>query len=279
MASHQTRVRFGRILSLSLLLSLAGGAACSKKKNDEPAEPKAAEPAMPESSVDPRLASSDDAGAMTNPHGGAMANPHGGVMANPHGEAGAANPHGGLSPHERGMPAAGGGGGGSTVEKTADGRAVFGPVTAAVPKDWKESPTSSSMRVAQWTLPGKAGDGELVVYYFGTGGAGGAEANLTRWIGQFEQKDGSPSDKKAKIDKKTVAGMAVTQVEVTGRYVAAVMPGSPEKNDKPDYMMLGAIVETSAGPYYFKAVGPEATLKAARKSFDGFVASLKPGDK
>src|SRR5688572_21564871 len=181
MASHQTRVRFGRILSISLLLSLAGGAACSKKKNDEPAEPKAAEPAMPESSVDPRLASSDDAGAMTNPHGGGMANPHGeaGGAANPHGGAanphgGAADPHGGLSPQERGMPGSGGGGGGSTVEKTADGRAVFGPVTAAVPKDWKESPTSSSMRVAQWTLPGKAGDGELVVYYFGTGGAGGA---------------------------------------------------------------------------------------------------------
>ncbi|HTE54086.1 MAG TPA: hypothetical protein VK698_24700 [Kofleriaceae bacterium] len=260
---------------LVLLASSLGLVACKKSAEQQPSEPPAGDPKAAESRVDPRLASPDGAdGGAADPHAGI--DPHGGTP-DPHG--GAPDPHGGApDPHGGGMAGASGGGG-RVAEKTPDGRAILGPVTALVPKGWQEKPTSSGMRTAQWMVPGKAGEAELVVYYFGPGGAGGADANLERWIGQFEQPDGSPSASKAKTAKKTVGALAVTTVEVTGRYVAAMSPGAPEKNDKPDHMLLGAIVETMNGPYYFKMVGPKETMTGAKKQFTAFIDSLKPGAK
>lgn len=268
-------------LTRSGLLLLAGCLAlsgCKKSRDDGSTATAPAESKTAESREDPRLASPDGEGARdggaANPHAGLGGDPHGGA-GDPHGSAG--DPHGG-SPPAGGIDL-GGGGGGSTTEKTPDGRAILGPVTALVPKDWKETPTKSGMRTGQWTVPGKGGDGELVVYYFGPGGAGGADANLERWIGQFEQADGSPSQSKAKIDKKTVGTLSVITVEVSGRYVAAMSPGSDQKNDKPDHMLLGAIVETMNGPYYFKMVGPKDTMTAAQKPFAALIDSLKSSGK
>jgi hypothetical protein len=255
-------------LLLGLCASLVALAACTKKKDDAPAEP--ANASAPE--VDPRLAADPaeqgEHGATHPPAGDA------GAAGDPHGGAAAGNPHGGTNVPP---PMAGGmGTPGKLPEKTSDGRVILGPVTAAVPKKWKEKPPKSNMRAAEWIIPGKAGDAELAVFYFGAGGAGGAKANLDRWIGQFEQPDGSPSASKAKIEEKKVADMPVTFVEVAGRYVAAMTPGAQEKHDKADHMMLAAILETAEGPYYFKLVGPQATVTAARKDFRGFIESHKP---
>lgn len=254
---------------LFLLAGCLALPACKKARDDgSSATPTDTKPA--ESREDPRLASPDGEGASD----GGPGNPHAGLGVDPHG--GGGDPHAGGA---QGGVDMSGGGGGNTTEKTPDGRAILGPVTALVPKDWKETPTKSGMRTAQWTVPGKAGDAELVVYYFGPSGAGGADANLERWIGQFEQPDGSPSQSKAKVDKKTVGTLSVITVEVSGRYVAAMSPGSAQKNDKPDHTLLGAIVETMNGPYYFKMVGPKETMTAAHKPFHAFIDSLKTSGK
>lgn len=189
----------------------------------------------------------------------------------PHAATGSAMgaPHGGM-PATGGMP----GQGASAVEVAEDGTADFGAFTMKAPKTWTYSAPSSSMRAAQWAVPGDAGDAELVVYYFGEGGAGGVDANLQRWYGQFQQEGGKSTAEVAKTDKKEIAGMPVTTVFVTGRYVAAMQPGAAAKHDSPDYAMLGAIVESAKGPYYFKMVGPEETVKAAQGDFDAFVQSL-----
>ena len=50
------------------------------------------------------------------------------------------------------------------------------------PDGWRQSPASSSMRVAEFTLPrapGDAEDAQLIVYYFG-GSGGSVDANITR---------------------------------------------------------------------------------------------------
>jgi hypothetical protein len=281
-------LRTRHLLLLCVSASLVA-AACSKKKDADTAPAPAA--TGPESSEgDPRLAPSPGEGSEDtagDPHAGlggdaGADNPHAGMGGdNPHAGMGGDNPHagvgGGDSPHAgMGM---GMGGPGKAPDKTADGRVILGPVTLAVPKSWQEKTPSSSMRAATWAIPGKAGEAELAVFYFGTGGAGGAQANLDRWLGQFEQSDGSKSADKAKIEKKEIAGMPVTTVEVTGRYVASMTPGASEKRDNPDFMMLAAIVETSGGPYYYKLVGPKDTVSASRKDFRGFIESQKPGAK
>lgn len=88
------------------------------------------------------------------------------------------------------------------------------------PDGWKTVTTTSSMRLAQFSLPradGDAEDGELVVYFFG-GSGGSVDANIQRWIGQIQQPDGKPSGAVAKKESRKVNGLALTLVDVSGTY-------------------------------------------------------------
>lgn len=186
-----------------------------------------------------------------------------------------ANPHGG-DPHG-GAPM--GGGGGATPPIQDDGKSVVGPLALKIPTTWTARPTSSGMRAAEWEIPGAGGGdaAELVVYYFGQGGAGGVEENITRWFGQFEGDAGKPPVQK-RSNATVAGGLKATLVEVEGRYVAAMTPGATEKQDKPGTIMLGAIVETDRGPYYFKLLGPKATVNAIRKEFAQTVVDISMAD-
>lgn len=225
-------------------------------------------------------------GGAGGPAGGAMGGAGG---ANPHGNmGGGADPHAGVPgapPIGGGGPAMGGGGGDpsqpvktapKTLEKTADGRSVLGPFTLEVPKEWAEKPVTSSMRAAQFTLSDKAGEqAELVVFYFGEGGAGGVEANLDRWLGQVSQPDGKSSKDVAKIEKLKIAGQDATIVSVAGRLTTSQMPGGPPPVDMPDAMLLGGIVGSPAGPYYFKLTGSKKTIEAHAAKFRAMLTSMK----
>lgn len=189
---------------------------------------------------------------------------------NPH----AADPAQAASPHGQGAQAAAGSAAPAPGQTTPDGKRVLGAIAVAAPAGWKEEPVTSSMRRGQWKIDAEGGQAELVVYYFGQMGAGSVEKNLERWYGQFEQPDGKPSKEVAQTSEKTVADMKVTRVEVGGRYVAETRPGSGQRQDVPNARMLAAIVEAPDGAYYFKLVGPEATVKAATADFDGMLDSL-----
>ena len=94
-----------------------------------------------------------------------------------------------------------------------------------VPQGWRQSPASSSMRVAEFALPRAAGDAEdaqLIVDYFG-GSGGSVDANIQRWIAQMQQPDGKRIAD-AKRTSRTVNGLAVTLVDVGGTYVAGPRP-------------------------------------------------------
>ena len=161
-----------------------------------------------------------------------------------------------------------------------DGVADFGRFTMQVPEAWTYSAPSSRMRKAQFELPaeGDAESAELVVYYFGASGAGGVEANVKRWVGQFKQADGASSREAAEIEKQTISGLEVTTVDVSGRYVASMRPNAGKAQDKADYRMLAAIAGTPSGPHYFKLVGPKATVTAHEEAFDGFISSIALAD-
>lgn len=222
-----------------------------------------------------------------SPHGGAAANPHGGAMGNPHGPgAMGGNPHAG-NPHA-GMDVSGDGGGTShgavpqqtapkTLEAGADGRLALGPFTLAAPKEWTQKPITSSMRAAHFVLPGKAAgaESEMIIYYFGEEGAGSWQANLDRWVDQFQQPDGKSSKAVAKTEKATFAGQEANIVTVSGRYVTTTMPGGGDPIDRADQAMIAAIVGSPKGPYYFKLVGPKATVDAQAPKVRAMLASLK----
>lgn len=223
-----------------------------------------------------------------NPHGAMPGSPHG-AMGNPHGSMGGGmggtsgmggtggSPHGTMG----GDPSGGGGGAVAqqtqprTLEKLPDNRRGLGPFSVAVPADWAEKPITSSMRAGQFQLPGASGEAELVIYYFGETGAGGVQANLERWIGQFQQPDGKKSEDVAKIEKTKIAGQEATIVSVSGRYVTTSMPGGGDPIDKTDQSLLGVIVDSPKGPYYFKLVGPKKTIDAQGPKLRALLASLK----
>jgi hypothetical protein len=46
------------------------------------------------------------------------------------------------------------------------------------------------------------------------------------------------------------------------------------RGEKPDYRLLGAIVEAPQGNVFFKLTGPRATVAGAKDAFDGLVSSI-----
>jgi hypothetical protein len=141
------------------------------------------------------------------------------------------------------------------------------------PADWIAEKPSSSMRKAQYRLPKAAGDAEdaeLIVFYFG-GSGGGVQANIDRWIGQFSKPDGSPVTD-AKTGKKTIHGIPVTTVDVSGTYVGGM--GSDTKTQN-NYRMLGAVAESTSGPWFFKLTGPAKTVARWEAGFHSLLDSMQ----
>lgn len=146
-------------------------------------------------------------------------------------------------------------------------------VTWAEPSAWKKVPPSSPMRNASYEVPPAGADKEpadLGVFYFGPDKGGAAEKNVQRWIEQFEGID------PAKVERSERKANGLTQriVEIPSGTYKSGMPGGPT-TPKPDYALVGAIVETPVGSHFFKLVGPKATVAQAKKPFFELLDSVK----
>jgi hypothetical protein len=125
------------------------------------------------------------------------------------------------------------------------------------------------MRAATYKIPPATGDqegAECVVYFFGAGQGGSVQANIERWNGQVTGSDGKPAT--AHIQKRTVHGLPVTTIDVTGQYSGMGSPMATAKTSKPGYRLLRAIIENSGGNVFLKFTGP-------RKDHNGERAELR----
>jgi hypothetical protein len=138
-----------------------------------------------------------------------------------------------------------------------------------VPAAWKAL-EARMMRVATYEIPAAPGAeaGECGVFHFGQGQGGGVEENLSRWANQFE---GGAAPKKG---EKTVHGLRVHTIDVSGTYLASGGPMMKSQGKKPGYRLLGAIVEGAQGNVFFKCVGPAATIAKAQADFESLVGSV-----
>lgn len=143
-----------------------------------------------------------------------------------------------------------------------------------VPAEWENIPPTSPMRVAQFKLPGDTDKPSLAVFRF-AGGGGTRQANIDRWVGQF-QLEGGTAATEADADVATfqVGDLTVTTVYLAGTYVAAMRPGAPQAYNEAGWRMLAAIVEGSGDAFYFKAVGPEATVAGWQPGFDHMLRTV-----
>lgn len=226
------------ILALCAVLALAG---CSKKQEQPVAQ---GQPG----------AGAGDARGMIAPDGGGQMPP---------GDAGS----GQMPPgHEQMM-------GGATIETpppSGSPNSAAG-VTWTVPKAWSLAP-ERPMRVATYLVKPAGGDpegGECGVFYFGSTQGGDVESNIARWVGQFE--NASPPERSAK----TVNGLSVSFVKVHGDFLAPSGPMMQSTGARPDYALLGAIVNGPQGSVFFKLTGPRKTIEAARGDFEAMVGTMK----
>jgi hypothetical protein len=146
----------------------------------------------------------------------------------------------------------------------------------SVPKAWQRVERTSEVRAAQFRIP-RAGkdseDGELILFRFGTAKGGDVEDNVERWYAQFTQPDGRPSRDAAVVTTRTVGGLKVTVIDLSGTYMPQM--GPMERAAKPGYRLLGAVVEGEGGPWFWRAVGPAATMARAKPGFEALVDSLE----
>ena len=163
-----------------------------------------------------------------------------------------------------------------TLWMTAVAALLAAGLTFTTPEGWRQAPGSSSMRVAEFTLPRAAGDAEdaqLVVYYFG-GQGGSVDANIQRWVAQMQQPDGKPAVA-ARRETRTVNGLTVTLVDVSGTYVAEMAPGAAQRHNNPQFRLRAGVVETPNGPYFIKLTGPEKTVTRWDHAYETFVGSFR----
>ena len=153
---------------------------------------------------------------------------------------------------------------------------VTGALTWNAPEGWIQETPSSRMRKAQYRLPRAEGDPEdasVAIFHFPGGGS--VDANLRRWYGQFVQPDGKSSEEVAKVSKSTINNLNQTVVDLSGTYLFKPTPMAPTSTEKPGFRMLAAVIETSSGPWFVKAVGPEKTMAQWEDSFYEFMKSFK----
>ena len=147
--------------------------------------------------------------------------------------------------------------------------AASGPVKWTAPARWEAKP-ASGMRAATYIIPAAKGDsegGECAVF---VNLGGGVQANITRWIGQFEKTDGDPKQK-----SETINGLPVTTVDVSGAFKGGGPMMGQSSGPKAGYRLLGAIVEGPEGDVFFKLTGPAKTVTAAQNEFQAMLKSLK----
>ena len=161
---------------------------------------------------------------------------------------------------------------GGTPPSAATAPQGSGEIDFALPAGWQSETPSSSMRMAQASIPGPGGPGQLAVFYFGPGGGGGVQDNIQRWIGQMEPEAGSQP---AIQELQTENGFKVTWVEVVGTMLPSTMGMGPD-TPQPDSRLLGAVVEGPGGPWFFKATGPKETLAAEREDFLTMIRNARP---
>jgi hypothetical protein len=141
------------------------------------------------------------------------------------------------------------------------------------PPGWTSETPSSAMRRAQYKVDGAGGAGECAVFYFGPGEGGDPKANLDRWISQFQGPNGPA---KSTSNEFKVGDIPVHVVEVTGTFFAGSMMGG-QPQEKPNYMLLGAVVQGPDANWFFKFTGPEQTVKAQKSAFEAMLKSVKKG--
>jgi len=134
------------------------------------------------------------------------------------------------------------------------------------PAKWPSVPDPNRFRTATHKVPrvdGDAEDGELVI----SSATGTLEMNLKRWSGDFGGAQPTTTHRQ-------VNGIDVTVVELNGPYKNVAKSIVDPKPAQPGFKLLAAVIDVGDRRYFFRMIGPEKTVTAARSDFDAFVSTF-----
>src|SRR5262249_48741518 len=120
-------------------------------------------------------------------------------------------------------------------------------------------------------------DAEVVVFYFGPGGAGDNQANIDRQLAKFAPAPGKAVKDSAKVTELQGGGKTATVGDITGTDKFKAQPFNPNAKEelRPDYRLVYVILPTPKGPHYVQLVGPARTVEKHKAGFDEWVKNFK----
>lgn len=162
------------------------------------------------------------------------------------------------------------------VTSASDDARVIEGIALNIPDGWRETPAGqlSAMRAAQFLIPPENGDGrgvEVVVFYFGQGQGGAADANIQRWIGQVDHA-GKPEPQ---VESFSANGLKITTVYLEGTLKPSMMGPAPTEA-QPGSALHGAVIEGGPrGSLFIKSTGPVDSVKANLANLDAMLRSAQ----
>jgi hypothetical protein len=144
------------------------------------------------------------------------------------------------------------------------------PLVWEAPGAWAriDVPASGAEK-AMYRIEGAA-PAEVHVFFFGTGAGGDPARVFKEWLGQFDGDAGA----QAARERFRAGAFEVETVEARGTYKVALAPTPRGRKEAPvsmvkkDYRLLGAVIRTpDRGNWFFKLVGPDEAVQAARPAF------------
>jgi len=140
------------------------------------------------------------------------------------------------------------------------------------PEGWTWVVPTSPMRKAELSPPAVEGEAstEVTFFHFGAGQGGSPEANMQRWLSQFQE----PIEQlNAQTAETLVGDNKVLLLSAEGTFLAG-MPGGPT-TPMPDYALRSAILISSGGDVYVKMTGPKKSVDAAAGAFDAMISGAR----
>jgi hypothetical protein len=142
------------------------------------------------------------------------------------------------------------------------------------PAGWSSIPPQNRMQSAAYLIGEATGGGQMggqdtvCVWLAGIGGS--VEQNLDRWRGQVKNPaTNQPAE--SKVETRTIAGMRVTLVSMSGTYSSMVGGAA---TPIPGTGFRGAIVEAPSGAVFVRLTGPSDKVASASKDFDAMIAGM-----
>ena len=151
-----------------------------------------------------------------------------------------------------------------------------GKLLLPVPGGWKVVKPRTNIIKHEFSIPPVKGDkepGRMTIMAAG----GGVEANIDRWVGQFQTAEGKPLGEDAKkITKKKMGDVELHVVDLTGDFNDSMRGPFGPKVKRPGYRMLAAIIPLEKnGTWFIKFYGPIATVESQEKAFAKMLDGVK----